>query len=176
MNTPTIKALLIIDIDGKRLYSKFYEKNPAVPLSKQTDIENRIAKAVSQKGNSELFLLDKYVVLYKTVTDLIIAALTDPSENELLVANALECIVNGFELIFDKQFDKKVALEYYDKIAIAVDEVLDDGIVLEVDSEQLANRVNFKNVEGGDSTFGDGTFSGALSFAKGSLLSMWRGK
>ncbi|BFU25022.1 clathrin adaptor complex small chain subfamily protein [Entamoeba histolytica HM-1:IMSS-B] len=177
MNTPTIKALIIIDLDGKRLYSKFYEKNPNVPLHKQHDIETRIAKAVSGKGNSELFLLDKYVVLYRMVSDLIIAALTDPQENELFVSNALNCIVEGFEIIFDKGLDKKIALEFYDKIAIAIDEVIDDGIILEVDSEEMANRVSFKNIKGNETGFGgDGTFTSALNFAKGSLLGLWRGK
>lgn len=175
MNTTTIKALLIIDMDGKRIYSKYYEKSPSVPLAKQHEIEERIAKSITGKGNSELFLLDKYVVLYRTMSDVIIAALTDPSENELLVNSALMCIVDGFDILFNKQFDKKVALEYYDKVAIAVDEVIDDGVILEVDGEQMANRVSFKGVE--DEGLGEGSaFASALSFAKGSLLSMWRGK
>ena len=175
MNVPTIKAVLLIDLDGKRIYSKYYEKNPIVTLNKQHEIENKISKTISQKGNNELFLLDKYIVLYKTISDVIIAVLTDPQENELFVLQALNCIVNGFEMIFEKGFDKKIALEYYDKIAIAIDEVIDDGIILETDPEEMANRVNFKNVEGVESNYGESAFSSALNFGKG-LLNMWRGK
>ncbi|ELP88175.1 zeta-coat protein, putative [Entamoeba invadens IP1] len=176
MTSPTIKALLITDLDGKRLYSKFYDKNPSVPLAKQIDIEERISKSVGMKGNSELFLLDKYVVIYNTVSDLIIAALTDPNENELFVNTGLSCIVDAFNIIFKKGFDKKVALEFYDKVAITIDEVIDDGIILEVDPEAVANRVNFKNVEGSESSFADVSLSGALSYGKGYLLGLWRGK
>ena len=176
MNTQTIRALLIIDLDGKRIYSKFYEKNPTITLSKQQDIESRIAKSVSSKGNNDLFLLDKYVVLYRQMSDVIVAMLTDPQENEIFVNMALNCLVDGFDKIFDRGFDKKVALEYYDKIAIAIDEVIDDGIILETDSQQLADRVNFKNLEGTESSgFSDISLSSALNFAKGSLLSFWKG-
>ena len=176
MNTQTIRALMILDLDGKRIYSKFYEKSPAIPLAKQQDIESRVAKSVAAKGNADLFLLDKYVVMYRMVSDVIIAMLTDPQENEIFVNMALSCIVDGFDLIFEKGFDKKVALEYYDKIAIAIDEVIDDGIILETDPQNLADRVNFKNIDGQETTsFTEISFSSALNFAKGSLLSFWKG-
>ena len=176
MNTPTVKAVLLIDLDGKRIYSKYYEKNPTLPINKQHDIEQRIAKSVAGKGNNELFLLDKYVVLYRTMSDVIVAMLTDPQENEIFVNMALMCIVDGFERIFERNFDKKVALEYYDKIAIAIDEVIDDGIILETDSQQLADRVNFKNLEDEEGgSFTDISFASALNFAKGSFLKVWRG-
>lgn len=176
MNTQTIRALLIIDLDGKRIYSKYYEKNPSLSLQKQQDIENRVAKSVASKGNNDLFLLDKYVVIYRQLSDTIVAMLTDPSENEIFVNMTLNCIVDGFDKIFERGFDKKIALEYYDKIAIAIDEVIDDGIVLETDSQALADRVNFKNLEGTESAgFSEISLSSALNFAKGSLLSFWKG-
>ena len=176
MNTQTIRAFLLIDLDGKRIYSKYYEKNPTLSLAKQQDIETRVAKSVATKGNNDLFLLDKYVVLYKQLSDVIVAMLTDPQENEIFVQMALNCIVDGFDRIFERGFDKKIALEYYDKIAIAIDEVIDDGIILETNSEALADRVNFKNIEGGESSgFSEISLSSALNFAKGSLLSFWKG-
>ena len=176
MNTQTIRAFLLIDLDGKRIYSKYYEKNPTLSLTKQQDIETRVAKSVATKGNNDLFLLDKYVVLYKQLSDVIVAMLTDPQENEIFVQMALNCIVDGFDRIFERGFDKKIALEYYDKIAIAIDEVIDDGIILETNSEALADRVNFKNIEGGESSgFSEISLSSALNFAKGSLLSFWKG-
>ncbi|ELP90064.1 coatomer subunit zeta-1, putative [Entamoeba invadens IP1] len=172
----TVKALLITDLDGKRLFSKFYDKEILKP--KQTDIELHVAKSTTSKGNSELFLLDKYLVIYKIVSDLIISIITDATENELFVNNALSCIVDTFGIVFSsKGFDKKTALEYFDKVAITVDEVIDDGFILDTDPETVANRVNLKGLEGNESiNLSDATITDALHFAKGSLINLWRGK
>jgi len=62
-------------------------------------------------------------------------------------------------------------LEHYDLAALALDEIVDRGLILELDSEEVAKRVAKVPTSILDLPLKEQSLSGAFSFAKDSLKS-----
>lgn len=178
----SVKALLILDNEGERLYTNYYtppkeqkgdEENdgPLSTLKKQQAFEKALF-AKTFKQNGDIILFESHIVVYKEVADIVIYVVGGLSENEV----ALSSVVDGFKEALDKilnyQVDKKAVQENYDKVCIAVDETVDDGIILETEPSIIAARVSntpknepsLKNID-----LSEKGFMNAFQFAKGKL-------
>ncbi len=62
--------------------------------------------------------------------------------------------------------DKRSVLENLDLILIAMDEIIDGGIIFETDSQQIASRVTMRSKDEGFGNLSDQTLSQAFASAK----------
>ena len=61
-------------------------------------------------------------------------------ENEILLYNVLLALRDSLHLLFKASVDKRTIVENYDLVALAVDEIVDDGVVLETDPTIIVQR------------------------------------
>ncbi|KXN71414.1 putative zeta-coat protein [Conidiobolus coronatus NRRL 28638] len=168
----SINAVLILDSEGQRILTKYYTRNPnsyvtkAYPTVKeQKKFERGLFEKTSRGKGTEIILYDGNVIVYKSTPELFVYFVGTVEENEIMLQAALTGFYEALSTLVKHQLDKRAILETIDCVAIALDECIDDGIILEVDSEKILSRVSKRTLELSEMPLNEQT----LSFAYKSL-------
>jgi hypothetical protein len=141
----TVKAILILDNDGNRLISKYYDDQFAT-IKEQKEFEKSLFGKTS-KANGEIIMLDNLTIVYRSNIDLFFYVIGSTSQNEIILVSVLNCMYDALNQILKKNVEKKYLLDYLDAAFLSVDEICDNGILLEADPSQVAQRVSLKENE-----------------------------
>ncbi|KAG6136235.1 hypothetical protein E4U35_008140 [Claviceps purpurea] len=152
----SVQAVLILGTeDGARILTKYYSSphgagsgaggagstSPYADLKAQKAFEKGlIEKTAKQTG--DIILYDNRIVLYKLESDVMIYVVGSLDENEILLYNAVLAIRDSLHLVFKQSVDKRTIIENYDLVSLAIDEIVDDGIILETDPTIIVQRVS----------------------------------
>jgi serine/threonine protein phosphatase PrpC len=112
-------------------------------------------------------MYENVVAVYKCAQDCYFYVLGNYDENELILLSALQCLTDAMSRLLRGQLDKRTLLENLDFLLLAIDELTDDGILLECDGIQLAQRVSMKSEN--DVPLSEQTVSQALRTARSKL-------
>ncbi|POS86591.1 SNARE-like protein [Erysiphe pulchra] len=115
------------------------------------------------KQTSDIILYDNRIVLYKCESDVMMYVIGGINENEVMLYNVIVALRDSLHLLFKANLipqilhtdylitnhdrfrqtvDKRTVIENYDLVALTVDEIVDDGIILETDSTIIVQRVS----------------------------------
>ncbi|KAH0595993.1 hypothetical protein MHUMG1_06543 [Metarhizium humberi] len=115
--------------------------NPYPDLKAQKAFEKGlIEKTAKQTG--DIILYDNRIVLYKLESDIMIYVVGSLEENEILLYNTVLAIRDSLHLVFKQSVDKRTIIENYDLVSLAIDEIVDDGVILETDPTIIVQRVS----------------------------------
>uniref|UniRef100_A0A3Q3LWY0 Coatomer subunit zeta n=1 Tax=Labrus bergylta TaxID=56723 RepID=A0A3Q3LWY0_9LABR len=135
----TVKAVLILDNDGDRLYAKYYDDTyPTV--KEQKAFEKNIFNK-THRTDSEIALLEGLTVVYKSNIDLFFYVIGSSHENELMLMSVLNCLFDSLSQMLRKNVERRALLENMEGLFLAVDEIVDGGVILESDPQQVVHRV-----------------------------------
>lgn len=140
--------MLILDNEGERLYAKYYKSphdespNELVSSTKLQKIFEKKLLTKTNKLNGDIILFDNYIVVYTQISDVIIYLIGGLDENELVLSQTLDGFKEALNKILEFQVDKKSIQENYDKVVIAADETIDDGIILETEPSIIVDRTS----------------------------------
>ncbi|KAK9470059.1 Longin-like domain-containing protein [Dipodascopsis tothii] len=147
----TINAVVILDSDGRRLLARYYSPpheypqhqfaNPYPGRKEQRTFEKGLF-AKTHKFDTDIILFDNRVVVYKKVADVVIYIVGGLNENESMLYGVVLALREALKLLLEDSVDKRTIVDSYDLVALAVDETVDDGIILETDPEAIAARVS----------------------------------
>ncbi|KAK6348670.1 Golgi-to-ER vesicle coat component [Orbilia javanica] len=148
----TINAILIIDQDGNRVLAKYYSaphpiapgepgSNPYPTLKDQQNFEKGLHQK-TYKQSSDIILYDNRIVVYKPESDVTLYVIGSLSENPILLYNVVLALRDSLSILLKNTTDKRTIIENYDLVSLAIDEIVDDGIVLETDPSAVAARVS----------------------------------
>ncbi|KAI8615012.1 coatomer protein-like protein complex, subunit zeta 1 [Chytriomyces sp. MP71] len=161
----TVKAVIVLDSEGKRLLSKYYA--PDYPTLKDQRVFEKALFDKTKKLQSDIVLLDNQVVVYKNSHDAFIYFVGTMDENELILSAVLQAFYEALSMLLNGQVEKRAILESADLVFLALDETIDDGIILESDSTQIAARVTKKDAaEAGGVPITEQTIAQALRQAQ----------
>ncbi|KAK1316882.1 Coatomer subunit zeta-1 [Acorus calamus] len=150
---PSIKNILLLDSEGKRVAVKYYSDdwstlNAKLAFEKSVFAKTQKTNARTEdsyicgdgiKGKSyknnnfEITMFDDYVVVYKFIQDLHFFVTGGSEENELILSSVLQGFCDAVGLLLRNSVDKRTALENLDLILLCIDEIVDGGIILETD-------------------------------------------
>ncbi|KAG3293705.1 coatomer subunit zeta-1 [Ictidomys tridecemlineatus] len=134
----TVKAILILDNDGDRLFAKYYDDTyPSV--KEQKAFEKNIFNK-THRTDSEIALLEGLTVVYKSSIDLYFCVIGSSYENELMLMAVLNCLFDSLSQMLRKNVEKRALLENVEGLFLAVDEIVDGGVILERDPQQVVHR------------------------------------
>ncbi|TGZ59051.1 hypothetical protein CRM22_009299 [Opisthorchis felineus] len=136
----SIKSILILDSDGKRIIAKYYDSSFSGP-KEQLDFESKLFKKTSKSVGAEITLLDGATCVYRSSSDVYFYVIGDAAENELLLVSALNCLYDSVAQILKRCVEKKTVLDNLDLIFLVVDELCNDGILMECDPTALVSRI-----------------------------------
>ncbi|XP_064408465.1 coatomer subunit zeta-1 isoform X1 [Latimeria chalumnae] len=135
----TVKAVLILDNDGERLFAKYYDDTyPSV--KEQKAFEKNIFNK-THRTDSEIALLEGLTVVYKSNIDLYFYVIGSSHENELMLMAVLNCLFDSLSQMLRKNVEKRALMENMEGLFLAVDEIVDGGVILESDPQQVVHRV-----------------------------------
>ncbi|KAK2505547.1 hypothetical protein MC885_019911 [Smutsia gigantea] len=143
----TIKAVFILDNDGHRLLAKYYD-DTFPSMKEQMAFEKNVFSKTSQT-DSEIAFLGGMTVVYKSSIDLFLYVVGSSHENELMLMSVLTCLFASLNHMLRKNMEKRWLLENMDGAFLVLDEIVDGGVILESDPEQVIQKVNFRADDSG---------------------------
>lgn len=153
----SIKAVLILDNEGNRLYAKYYkgvfsaDNNSRIEndrkitdkfetLEKQKSFEKELFTRIN-KIHQDVVLYDNQLVTYKQVNNVIIVIIANNNENECLLFSVVSSIFEVLNSLLENYIDKSAILQKYDIICLIIDEVVDNGIIIETNTDVIISRI-----------------------------------
>ncbi|KAG2431625.1 hypothetical protein HYH02_013318 [Chlamydomonas schloesseri] len=167
---PIVKNLLLLDSEGKRIAVKYYTPEWSTVAS-QASFEKALWNKTSRtnaRAEAEIIMFDNVVVVYKYIGDLMFYVTGSIDENELILYTVLQAFYESVTILLRQQVEKKTVLENLDLVLLAMDEIVDGGIILETDPPVIASRVTMRGADGEQAPLPitEQTFSKALASAK----------
>ena len=141
----TVKAILILDNDGKRLLAKYYDDT--YPTSKEQKLFEKSLFDKTQKSDSEIALLEGLTVVYKSNVDLFFYVVGASNENELILMSVLTCLYDSINTLLRKNVEKRILLRNLDSIFLIVDEIIDGGVVMQIDGTSVIDQIATRGEE-----------------------------
>lgn len=147
----TVNSILVLDNHGKRVFAKYYHP-PHESLDSSSlagDVKQQLAFESclfqkTHKVNGDIVLFENQTVVYKEYSDIVIYLTGSLEENESLLYTTFQGLAGALEVVLKSSIDRKSIQENYDLVSLAVDETVDDGIVLETEPAVIASRVTDK--------------------------------
>ncbi|KAK5990661.1 putative coatomer subunit zeta [Cladobotryum mycophilum] len=150
----SVQAILILSTeDGSRIFAKYFSPPHAAPtgaaapahpysdLKAQKAFEKGLIEKTG-KQTGDIVLYDNRIVLYKLESDVMLYIVGAADENEILLYNTVLALRDSLHLLFKQSVDKRTIVENYDLVSLAIDEIVDDGIILETDPTIIVQRVS----------------------------------
>ncbi|VAH19968.1 unnamed protein product [Triticum turgidum subsp. durum] len=147
---PSVKNILLLDSEGKRVAVKYYTDDWPV-LSAKLAFEKSVfvkTQKASSGAEAEIVMFDGQIVVYKFIQDLHFFVTGGDEDNELILASVLQGFADAIDIILRNNVDKRTALENLDLILLCLDEIVDGGIVLETEGSVIAEKVLAHGAEG----------------------------
>ncbi|KAJ1853481.1 Golgi-to-ER vesicle coat component [Coemansia sp. RSA 2703] len=146
----TVRAVIVLDGEGNRLIAKYYTRGPGEQcyktLKEQKKFESELF-AKTKKTNSQVLLYDGQTVLFTTSSDVYVYLVGDPEENEVMLLAALQGFYEAVSQLVKYDISKRKILDNLDMVVLALDETIDDGIILETDGNVIASNVSKRGVD-----------------------------
>ncbi|DAZ94786.1 TPA: hypothetical protein N0F65_002399 [Lagenidium giganteum] len=148
-NSPTVKAVFILDSDGNRVCAKFYDKSYPT-LKDQTALEKKLymkTKNSNPRLEAEVILIENIVSVYRCGSDTTMHVVGSASENEIILLNVLDAAFEAVSSLLKGRMDRHVMLDNIELVLLTLDEVVDGGVILEIDTPSIANRVLMRGID-----------------------------
>ncbi|KAL6077328.1 Coatomer subunit zeta [Balamuthia mandrillaris] len=158
----TVKAIVVLDSDGKRICAKYYSKEWETS-EKQKQFEKSLWSKTQL--HAEIVMFDGVIAVYKSSADVHFYVIGSVDENELILGSVLSALYEAIYALLHQVVDKRTVLENLDYVLLAIDELVDEGIILEADSQAIVSRVAMKGAEG-DIPLAEQSISQALATAR----------
>lgn len=169
VSLPLIDAMILLDMDGKRIAVKYYNKTTWPDLESEFKFEKAIfmkTQRSNARGEPEIMLLDGSILVFKFIADLQFYVVANANNvNELIIANVLMGFFESANILLRNEVERRNILENLDLVLLIMDEIVDGGIVLETDPNNIANRVAMRGTDA-DMPLGEQTLGQALQNAK----------
>lgn len=95
---------------------------------------------VNNNNPVDVFSINDFHVVCKINKEVAIFIGADENDNECIIANVLEIFEECLENI-TKSNSKKSIMENYQRIALIIDEMIDEGILINTDCESIENKI-----------------------------------
>ncbi|KAI0863750.1 snare-like protein [Xylaria cubensis] len=172
MSLQSVTAVIILNVDdgsvsrsssplynrydylAQRIFAKYYNaphhaptgtsgpsSSPYSDVKSQKSFEKGLLEKTS-KQTGDIILYDNKLVLYKMESDVMMYVVGGAEENEVLLYNVILALRDSLHLLFKQSVDKRTVVENYDLVSLAIDEIVDDGIILETDPTIIVQRVS----------------------------------
>ncbi|CAE7440853.1 RAB23 [Symbiodinium sp. CCMP2456] len=179
-----ILALLVLDTDGGRLAVKYnsYARKELWPTVKQQvafekRVINKLPKPSATRSDVDVAVIDDYTVIFQACNDVVVAAVAASSENELVMLELAEGMYNALSNACQSQsflssgLTKQLVLDSLSDVLFILDEVTDNGVIMETDDEKISARIKMiDETEVTQSAQAEQMFQKATQSAKQKLL------
>ncbi|XP_010262055.1 PREDICTED: coatomer subunit zeta-1-like [Nelumbo nucifera] len=146
---PSIKNILLLDSEGKRVAVKYYSDDWPT-LNAKLAFEKAVftkTQKTNARTEAEIAMFENNIVVYKFIQDLHFFVTGGDDENELILATVLQGFFDAVGLLLRNNVDKREALENLDLILLCLDEIVDGGLILETEASVIAGKVSSHSMD-----------------------------
>lgn len=97
--------------------------------------------------SAEIILLDGLICVYRSNVDLFFYVIGSSNENELILVSVLNCLYESVSAVLRKNVEKKALFDNLDVIILILDEIVDDGVILDTDPTSVVTRCALRGEE-----------------------------
>jgi len=141
-----IKFIIFFDNDGKRLYSKYYDQNL---IKIQKEFEIKLSKFVInnniQRNDVDIFIFEEFTIVSKISPEIAIFIGSSENTNECLLVNFYDSLEYCLFNIIENSLTKEKLLENYDKIIILIDELINDGLIMNINVDNIDKIIKLED-------------------------------
>lgn len=109
-SSATIRAFLVLDGEGERIYAQYWDGPFSKDFSSQKLFERELhIKSIKANARSDIeaMMFDSSVVLYKFCSDAFFYIVCSDNENELILCSVLSAIEEAMQSLLRTQLDKR---------------------------------------------------------------------
>lgn len=140
---PEIKGLCVLDGEGACIAAKYFSKPESSDKGARGELERRMFK--KSRGftarETELVSIDGYNAAFRLAGDVVFWVLGGPDENELILVAVLDAWLDAMTSLLRGSVERKSLLSNLELLLLAMDELIDGGIILEIDPAAIEARV-----------------------------------
>ena len=168
---PSVTAVVLLDGEGKRIVVRYFNSSfsdAKEEMAFEKKLYDKTART-NAKNEAEIIMMDGYVTVYRNSADVWMYVVGAQTENELVLVNILGALHESMTSLLRSPPDKRLLLDNFDTLLIAIDEMLDQGMILETDANAIVNRVGMKAADATEPAAG----GAAATFSESNLNSMF---
>ena len=172
-----IKFIIILDNNGKLIYGKYFIDKDQ---ERQREFEKQLCFQVKNlnitQGELDIFNIDDYNVFVKIIGKIAYFIGVNEEDNECLGYNFCMIFENCLGNVINDNFDRKKIFDNLDKIMLIIDEMVDNGLIINTDPDSIQKLISLQDESGSKfisfgtseqtSSSGGGLFSSIFSGAK----------
>ena len=172
-----IKFIIILDNSGKLIYGKYFIDKDQ---ERQREFEKQLCFQVKNlnisQGELDIFNIDDYNVFVKIIGEIAYFIGVNEDDNECLGYNFCKIFETCLGNITNDNFDRQKIYDNLDKIMLLIDEMVDNGLIINTDPDSIEKLISHKDGSGSNfisfgtseqsSSSGGGLFSSIFSGAK----------
>ncbi|XP_053944464.1 coatomer subunit zeta-2 isoform X3 [Cuculus canorus] len=98
----------------------------------------------SQRTGGEIACLEGLTIVYRRSVDLFFYVVGGCQENELMLLAVLTCLLDALGHLLRKEVEKRWLLDNMEGTFLVVDEIVDRGVILESDPQQVIQRLSLR--------------------------------
>lgn len=150
------------------MLAKYYDGKVKADQLKYEAILHKKSKTMSSKADTEVILIEGELVVCKSGSDCKFFIAGPIDENDMILVSVLDVIYDTISTVLKGTVETKAMLESLELILLTIDEVIDHGYIMEIDSAAVASRVQMKASETPvqAQSLGDLSISQALGLAR----------
>lgn len=172
MQQPLVKAIIVVNQEGKRICSRYCKREEWPDLKFQRSFEKAMLAKVQALGDTsdavEIMEFRNYIAAYRQSDDLFLFVVGAKHENELIIAEVLHSFDETLNLMMRGQVYEEAMLENLQGVLLVIDELVDqEGVIMESEPTELAARAGQMSSSFMDQVpLGEQTLSQALQTAR----------
>jgi len=139
----SVTNIIILDSEGGRICCKYYSKD--FPTLKEQKVFEKKIFSKTQATKDEIILLENLISVINKTNDLTFIVSGRIDENELILSSALETLVASLNSLLNNEVDKRNIMENLQTLFVVVDELIDNGIIMENEPQVIVNRIQALN-------------------------------
>ena len=171
IQVPLVNCLVLLNEDGGRILGKYYDGRAKEDQVKSEAGYFKKTKSYKSGGESEVFLLESEVVVFRNGSDCKFYISSSSDENELILCGVMDAVYETLYSLLQGQMDERTLVDNLELVLLTIDEVIDHGQIMELDPTSVQARVLMMGGDitrngTGEQAIGDLSVSQALNIAK----------
>ena len=170
-----IKFIIILDNSGKLIYSKYFTTKDQI---RQREFEKQLCFQVKNLNiipeEIDIFQMEDYNIFVKIIGEIAYFVGINEEDNECLGYNFCKIFENCLGNITNDNFGRVKVFENLEKIIVMVDEMVDNGLIINTDQDSISKLI-LNQEEGGSKFISFGTNETTTSSGGGLFSSIFSG-
>lgn len=172
-NLKNIHGITLLEKCNRRVMSTYNQNGRLATPASQKEFEQTVLTLLNNmyqnsNGETHIIAVHNHLLLVSIYTDFYLILVAEPFENEIILADVLGELQSTIAHFCGKEISARMVYRYYAEIAILLNEIIDNGLILTTNTEELISRImmqDSKRTKGGASSTNKGGVMSFFSFS-----------